>query len=537
MFIIENSLLAMCVIILIGTVLGSIKLKGISLGTSGILLVALVFGHYGVHIPKELSDFGLILFVYAVGLQAGPKFFSIFRRNGIQLMSLALMLTGLGFIFTLLLAYYLHIPTDLATGMFAGSITNTPALAAAIDFIAQTGGGNASNISAGYGIAYPFSMIGITLLIQFLPRILKTNIKKEDETWSTKQELLYPRLTVKHYQVTNPNCFGKTLESINPHAIVPVNVSRIHRDGEVLAAHTDMVLQKDDIVTVVGKETDLKQMELIFGHESKASIDDTHVINADIELFSPKLANKTLRSLMIYEKYHVVVTRIRRQELEIAPDGNITLETGDILKVVGEREDIEAFTKKFGVIDAHAHETNFIPYFIGLVLGLALGSIPFHFLGISIKLGLAGGVFIISLIISRIKRMGSLSVYVPRAAINLSRELGLMIFLSGAGTSAGAHFVQVLQQNGISIFLSGMFITTASVCISMIIIVFVAKMNTASLAGALSAMMTNPPAFASARKLSKTDQPTTVYASIYPIALIVKVIAIQLLLQVLQFIR
>ncbi len=519
-----------------GAWIGHWSWRGVSLGTAGVLFVALVFGHFGLSVPQEVMDLGLLLFVYSVGLSAGPTFFRTFRKRGMQFVVLALVVVVTGAVITGLLAYSLHLPFGLATGLYAGALTCTPALAAAIDTLNRVLPEAAPLASVGYGIAYPFSMIGMVMLIQFLPRLLKRPIRTEESLWLAEKAAESPGLQARQFCVTNPNIEGRTVVELNPRRLAQVNISRVKHGERVSAAKPETRIHVGDLVMAVGPAEELDKLRFLLGEETNERMDvNAEVLSVDVEVLDESLTGKTLAQMRVWEQFTVVITRIRRQELEIVPHGNAALERGDGIRVVGEKDAVESFVRRAQGSPRKAVETSMVPYLIGLLAGVFVGLIPIPIgQSVTLKLGMAGGVFITSLLIGHFGRIGPFGLYVPPAARNLTRELGLMLFLAGAGTNAGAHLVEVLQDQGWTLFLAGVVITTLSALAGLVVMVKFYRLNLLSAMGALTAAMTNPPALAAAGNQTETDLPALSYASTYPVALIFKILFAQTLLEVLQ---
>jgi putative transport protein len=526
-----QDMLVLFAILAIGTWIGQLSFRGISLGAAGVLFTALLFGHFGLSVPKPVMDLGLLLFVYAVGLQAGPRFFRTFRRHGIQFVVIALVTVGVGALATFAVQQWLGISYDLAAGLYAGALTCTPALAAAIDVVGRFAPGNSGPVSVGYGISYPFSMIGVVLLVQFLPRILKRDLRKEETRWSAEKESESPGLQSRQYLVTNPNCAGKQVREVNPHRMTLANISRIKHGDQVFAASPGRILYLGDVVMVVGTPEELDKMQFILGEETHERMDvNADVLSLDVEVTAGSLTGRRLAEMRVWERYTVVITRIRRQGLEIAPTGNVTLEMGDNIRVVGDKEAVETFANLVHGSPRRAEETNMLPFLAGLLLGIVVGLIPINLPnGVQVRLGMAGGAFLVSLIVGHFGGLGPLRLYVPAAAKNLARELGLMLFLAGAGASAGSNFVQILGQHGLSLLVGGALITICSVLAGLLVMHLGYRMNLLATMGALSACMTNPPGLGAANSQTESDLPTLSYASAYPVALIFKILLAQLL--------
>jgi len=530
-----DQMLALFTILAVGALLGSFSWRGISLGTAGVLFVALVFGHYGISVPAAVMNLGLLLFVYAVGLQAGPRFFRLFRKQGLRYVIIGVAVALMGALATLGLAIALKLPDDLATGLYTGALTCTPALAAALDFYTRLLPSANAAVSVGYGIAYPFSMIGVVLLVQFLPRLLKRDLRKEEQNWLAERQKEMPSLMVKQLLITNQNMDGKSLRELDPHRLAHVTITRVRRDDQVSMVKPDFILHLGDVVMVVGPQSEMEKIKLVLGEETEVPMDmNASIASQDLELNSGRFVGKTLAEMQVWENYGVIISRIRRQSEEISPVGSMQLEMGDGLHVVGDRAEVKEFVRIAGGNSRKAEETNMLPYLLGLVLGIGLGLIPFHLAsGVDVKLGTAGGAFLVSLLIGHFGRIGPLRLNVPAAAKNLTRELGLMLFLAGAGTTAGAQFVQVIQKQGWSLLLAGAVITILSVAVGLFLTIKVFKLETVGTLGALTAAMTNPPGLAAVNNQTATDQATLAYASVYPAALIFKILFAQILVTIL----
>jgi len=521
-------------ILAIGAWVGQWSWRGVSLGSAGVLFVALIFGHFGMTIPKVVMDLGLLLFVYAVGLSAGPSFFHTFRKRGMQFVIVGLVVVGTGAAVTVLLAYFFHLPAALATGIYAGALTCTPALAAAIDTLNRLLPESAPLASVGYGIAYPYSMIGMVILIQILPKLLKRPVKAEEKLWLAEKAMEAPGLQARQYCVTNANLEGKTVAEINPRRLAHVNISRVKHGEKVSTAMPETQIHLGDLVMAVGPQEELDKLRILLGEETNARMDvNAEVLSLDVDVMDESLTGKTLAQMRVWEQFTLVITRIRRQGLEIVPHGNVALERGDSIRVVGDKSAVNSFAQRAQGSPRKALETSMFPYLIGLLIGVIVGLIPVPIgQGGTIKLGMAGGVFLISLLIGHFGRIGPFHLYVPPAAKNLTRELGLMLFLAGAGTNAGAHMVDVLNDQGWKLLVAGAMVTTISVLAGLLVMVKVYRLNLLSAMGALTATVTNPPALAAASNQTETDLPALSYASTYPVALIFKILLVQVLIEI-----
>ena len=531
-----EQMLVLFLILALGSWLGTLKVKRISLGTAGVLFVALVFGHFGLSVPKVVMDLGLLLFVYAVGLQAGMRFFRTFRRQGIQFIAIGFLTVLTGALVTALVAWIWKLPFDLATGLYTGALTCTPALAAAIDSVNRLGQGASAAVSVGYGIAYPFSMVGVVVLVQLLPKLLKRDLRAEEARWREEQAKEMPGIVARQYRITNPNVDGKLVSEIDLHRLSTVNLSRVKRGDQVFAATPRTRLQLWDVVMVVGQESEVAKMSMLLGEPTEVKMDvNTDVRSVDVYVSEESLTSRKLMDLKIWERYTVVITRIRRQGLEMTPTGTATLEIGDSIRVVGDSTAVEEFVRIVAGKPARADETQMVTFLVGLVLGVILGNLTIPLPnGLDLRLGNAGGVFLVGLVIGHFGRVGNFRLWVPPAARNITRELGLMLFLAGAGTNAGASLVQVVQQHGFSLVAAGLLISAVTVLTGLLLMLPLYKMTTLSTLGALCACMTNPPGLGAAQSQAETDLPTVSYASVYPAALIFKILLAQVLIEVLS---
>jgi putative transport protein len=531
-----EQMLVLFLILALGSWLGTLKVKRISLGTAGVLFVALVFGHFGLSVPKVIMDLGLLLFVYAVGLQAGMRFFRTFRRQGLQFIAIGFLTVLTGALVTALVAWIWKLPFDLATGLYTGALTCTPALAAAIDSVNRLGQGASAAVSVGYGIAYPFSMVGVVVLVQLLPKLLKRDLRAEEARWREEQAKEMPGIVARQYRITNPNVDGKMVSEIDLHRLSTVNLSRVKRGEQVFAATPRTRLQLWDVVMVVGQESEVAKMSMLLGEPTEVKMDvNTDVRSVDVYVSEESLTSRKLMDLKIWERYTVVITRIRRQGLEMTPTGTATLEIGDSIRVVGDSTAVEEFVRIVAGKPARADETQMVTFLVGLVLGVILGNLTIPLPnGLDLRLGNAGGVFLVGLVIGHFGRVGNFRLWVPPAARNITRELGLMLFLAGAGTNAGAKLVQVVQQHGFSLVAAGLLISAVTVLTGLLLMLPLYKMTMLSTLGALCACMTNPPGLGAAQSQAETDLPTVSYASVYPAALIFKILLAQVLIEILS---
>lgn len=537
----ENTLLLIFLIILIGNYLGGLKWKGVNLGPSAIFLTAIAFGHFGVQAPRIILELGLALFVYAIGIQVGANFFRNFRRDGLHMMGVAFAMISSGLVITILIAYFRHLPVGISAGLFAGSLTNTPALAAAVELIEKYSFGNSANVTAGYGITYPCAVVLAVIFVQILPKILKRNITQEEISWTQEQKSLHPAPEFKQFRLENEKCFSKSVKYLDEHYMNkdnPLIMSRVLREEKIqgkqkkelveYVATEDFVLQKNDIVTVVGKLEQLELLELVFGEEVPINLLNKDIVGLNAEVTASTFGNRKLSEFDM-PKYKVIITRIIRDETEFSPNNDTLIEFGDILHFVGLHKDTIEFAKVVGVKNKKLEETSLFTFILGLVVGLLLGTISIPIVGGSpLSLGSAGGALIAGLFMSTKKRLGKMEIHIPVSALKILQDLGLTIFMAGAGLIAGGRFMSVFHHYGFELLFEGILITLVTLVSGAIYMHFTGAKTLTTMA-ALSAGMTQPSALEVTKQQSKTELPLLAYASVYPFAMILKIILIQVL--------
>ncbi len=518
-------------IMALGLALGSLSFKGISLGHAGVLFVALPFGHFHRIVPQELTDLGLLLFVYSVGLQAGPRFVGIFRARAKAFLLVGLASTGLGALAAVGLGHAYHIDGSLTAGIYCGATTCTPALAAVMDTLRVHEPLQVGSASVGYGVAYPFSVFFVVLLVQALPLLLRTPAAKAAAAAREEEALRHAPIGTRCFKLTNPNCAGKTVADLAALDLSAAKLSRVKHDGRVAPALPDTHLELGDVVRAVGTAVELDKLHAVLGDEVDDPMIDPAgaVVSVAVVVSQEKAAGASIQDIDVAEEYGVIVTRVRREGIEFAPGSQFELERGDVLRVVGSPDAVQAFTKVVGAEERRLAETSLLPVAFGMIVGAAIGLLPIPLPGgLHTQLGLAGGTFIAALVLGHMGRIGPIQVYVPNAAKFLARDLGLLIFLAGAGTKAGEKFLPILHQVGPQILVIGAVVTVVSSVTALLLLRLVLRWNMLSAAGAISACMTNPPALSAANKLADSDASAIGFASIYPVAIISKILLAQL---------
>lgn len=527
-------------VIALGAVVGSLKLRNTSLEAAGVFFVALVFGHFQCIIPREVTEIGLVLFVYSVGLRAGPRFFSILRRRGGALLGVGLGSTAVGAGTTVLLASVFGFAPAIAAGLYCGATTCTPALAAVLDAVGRAlSPADRGAASVGYGIAYPFSLFCVVIAVQSLPRLFRVKAVDAARQYNAEQLASAPPLEVRAFRLTNPNCADCTIEEIQRLHLSAAVICRIKHDDEILPVQPDTVLRLNDIVRAVGTPIELAKLEAVFGDPVEAEVtnDPTGRVTSELVVVSrPEVYGKLLRELALWERFGVVVTRIRRDRVELSPHGNLAVEPGDVLRLVGAQANLDAVAALIGREERRLDETSIVPLAGGIALGAAAGLIPIPLPGeLSTHLGTGGGAFVVGLILGYLGHVGPVRVYVPNAAKQLMRDLGLVIFLAGAGTAAGEKFIPILRAEGPQLLLAGAAVSLVTTATAVLLLGRVLRWNMLSCGGATSACMTNPAGLASASRLADSDAAAVAFASLYPVALIAKIILAQVILLIMRW--
>jgi len=520
----SNSYFVLFLIIAIGFIIGRIKIKGISLDVSAVIFVALVFGHYGVVVPKDFQNLGLVLFIFTIGIQAGPSFFESFKKNGRELAILASILIITAGIITFLIFYFFGVDKNLVIGLLNGALTSTPGLAAAID---ATGSPLAS---IGYGIGYPFGVIGVILFVSFLPNFMKVKIKDEVKKYKEEVSTDFPEIQKKYFLVENENVIDKSFGELNIRFMTKAVISRIMKGNNAMAPEPEIILQKGDIVKAVGSMEALERVKLLIGSEVDTEIPlDTNYDVRSILVTNKDVVKKTLGQLNILDTYHATITRIRRSGINISPSPSSTLQFGDKLIVVCHKDYMKDVSRIFGDDTSKLSSTDFLPIATGILLGILVGKLSLNFGSFSFSLGLTGGVLMVALILGRIGKTGPILWTMTGASNQLLRQFGLLFFLAAVGTSAGASLVETFQQYGLELFGYGIIITLVPMIITALIAKFVLNLNILTLLGTLTGSMTSTPGLAAVDNMVDVDASSVAYATVYPIAMVLLIIVVQIL--------
>ncbi len=524
MELLSNHFFALFLIVALGLILGRIKIFGLSLDVSAIIFVALVFGHFGVIIPADFQTVGLVMFIFTIGIQAGPGFFESFKKEGRQLASFATLLILVAALITTAIIVFFNIDKNIAVGLFTGALTSTPGLAAAID---HTGSPLAS---IGYGVGYPFGVIGVILFIRFLPKMLRVSLKKSEETYQSTMKEAFPEIIRKNFVVENENVVGKSIGELRIRYMTKAVVSRVVHNGTAVTPTPETILHKSDLIKAVGPEEALKRVELLIGSptEEEIPLDPNYDVRS-VLVTNKEVVNKTIGQINLLRTYNATITRIRRAGINITPTPNSKLQFGDKLIIASSKTNMKMVINIFGDEQKRLSDTDILPVALGIILGVLVGKVNIALGSFSFSAGLTGGVLIVALILSRVGKTGPVIWSMSSAANQLLRQLGLIFFLAAVGSSAGAEIVEIFGKYGFRLFLFGGAITL----LPMIIAAWAGKklfrMNLLSMLGALSGSMTSTPGLAAADSMTETNAHSIAYATVYPVAMVLLIIVVQII--------
>ena len=530
------------VVIAIGVALGKVKFFGISFGIAWVLFAGIAMAEMGftvnTHIQHFIKEFGLILFVYTIGLQVGPGFFSAFKKEGIKLNLLAVISIATC-VATVIAIHYLT-NTDMSTlvGIMSGAVTNTPGLGAANAALAEKFGEDAPSLTTMYAVAYPFGVFGIIIVMLGLRGIFKVNIEAEKRLNSlrhSKDQVIINRFAIK---VSNPSLFGKKLSVIKKTLDFDFTISRMCRKGEILLADADTLIEEGDVVLVVANQRENEKFFTLMG-DSVAMTDyfpdekDMRYTSRRINVTQRAIFTKTLGELDVRRRFGVTITRVFRAGVEFVPSAHTKLQFGDTITVIGDETHIQLVSKEFGNSKRRLQTPHIAELFMGITLGVLLGSIPFSIPGIpgAVRLGLAGGPLIVAILISRYGGKFSVTHYVSQSANLMVREIGIVLFLASVGLDAKAKFIEtLLHGDGLYWMGLGVLITLIPLLVTSLIARIKGKLDYLEICGLLSGASTDPPALAFANDMSNSEIPALTYASVYPLTTFLRIMVAQLLI-------
>lgn len=518
-----EEILALCGIIGCGLLLGQFSWRGISLGTSGVVFAALAAGHFGFQVPEIAGVVGVILFVYCLGIAAGPSFVRTFAQQGKVLALLALAMIFSAGVAAWIVAKVFHLGPDLASGLFAGAMTSTPALAAASERLPAD-----SQVAVGFGIAYPFGVIGVIVFVQLMPRLFRNHAA----TVAVDDAGDDGPITRVLLQVQNPMVAGKALRDVTLISQANCQVSRLLDEDELRPIPHDYRLKLGDRVLVIGAERRLRNVVEMLGErcdEINYVLDVEHhrrrvVVTAKVML------GKSLEELHLRSRFGVTVSRIARHNVEFVPGPQERIQFGDALTAIGEPEGLDLFVKFAGHRERTLDETDLVALCAGLIFGIVLGRVGITLGKQTLSLGMAGGPLLAGLMLGHFGYIGPLQVRIPRAARFLLSDIGLSLFLAQAGAQAGGQFVTVIREHGLALCVAALVIVAVPLVVGMLLARYAMRLPLLDSMGGICGAMTSTPGLGVIMSTVESPRPAVSYATVYPLALIVVTITAPILI-------
>ncbi|WP_281077333.1 putative transporter [Klebsiella quasivariicola] len=535
----------LALVAVVGLWIGNVKIRGVGFGIGGVLFGGIIVGHFvdqaGVALSSPMlhfiQEFGLILFVYTIGIQVGPGFFASLRVSGLRLNLFAILIVILGGLVTAVLHKLFNIPLPVVLGIFSGAVTNTPALGAGQQILRDLGVpfDVVDQMGMSYAMAYPFGICGILLTMWLVRLFFRINVEKEAQRFEESSGNGHAHLHTINVRVENPNLNQMAIQDVPMLNSDNIVCSRLKRGELLMVPAPGTLIQAGDLLHLVGRPEDLHNAQLVIGQEVATSL-STRGTDLKVErvvVTNEKVLGKKIRDLHVKQRYDVVISRLNRAGVELVASSSASLQFGDILNLVGRQEAIDAVAAELGNAQQKLQQVQMLPVFIGIGLGVLLGSIPLFIPGFpaALKLGLAGGPLIMALILGRIGSIGKLYWFMPPSANLALRELGIVLFLAVVGLKSGGDFVATLTQgDGLSWIAYGIFITAIPLLTVGVLARMLAKMNYLTLCGMLAGSMTDPPALAFANNLHATSGAAALsYATVYPLVMFLRIITPQLL--------
>ncbi len=535
----------LALVAVVGLFIGNVKFRGIGLGIGGVLFGGIIVGHFvsqaGMTLSSDMlhviQEFGLILFVYTIGIQVGPGFFASLRVSGLRLNLFAVLIVIIGGLVTAILHKLFDIPLPVVLGIFSGAVTNTPALGAGQQILRDLGTPMemVDQMGMSYAMAYPFGICGILFTMWMLRVIFRVNVETEAQQHESSRTNGGALIRTINIRVENPNLHDLAIKDVPILNGDKIICSRLKREETLKVPSPDTIIQLGDLLHLVGEPADLHNAQLVIGQEVDTSLSTkgTDLRVERVVVTNENVLGKRIRDLHFKERYDVVISRLNRAGVELVASGDISLQFGDILNLVGRPSAIDAVANVLGNAQQKLQQVQMLPVFIGIGLGVLLGSIPVFVPGFpaALKLGLAGGPLIMALILGRIGSIGKLYWFMPPSANLALRELGIVLFLSVVGLKSGGDFVNTLVNGeGLSWIGYGALITAVPLITVGILARMLAKMNYLTMCGMLAGSMTDPPALAFANNLHPTSGAAALsYATVYPLVMFLRIITPQLL--------
>ena len=533
---VATSLLYITLTAFVGTLLGKLKVGSVKLGIAGVLFTGIILAHFGASVNADMlhfaQEFGLILFVYAVGIDVGPRFFSSFRSDGLLLNGLAVAIILLGFGIAYCFHYFGGLDANVMAGVMCGAVTNTPGLGAArqviTDYNAASGYQviDADILGSAYAMAYPLGVLGIIATMILVRCIFRVKISDEVDSYN-KSLSSGGQIESVVIKISNKNLFGKTIEYISNFVDSEFTFSRVERNGEFLVPTANFIINEGDVLHGVASSGNLEDLKLKLGDleiGQKQPIDGDLVMQRFL-VTNSKVAGHTVNQIGIFRRYPANITRIYRTGIEILPTKQTTIEIGDHVRIVGKKSVMDDIKKELGDSIHEWSHPNVIAIFMGIFLGLVVGSIPIFIPGLPVpaKLGLAGGPLLVAILLGWKGRVGKFSFYMNTAANMMLREVGICLFLGCVGLGAGKGFVSTLVDGGYWWVLYGFIITVVPILV-VSIVARILKVNYLKICGFVAGSMTDPPALEFANGLSPVQAQSTAYATVYPLTMFLRIL-------------
>lgn len=524
----SDELVVLLLIVFLGVTLGRVSCRGLSLGTSGVIFVALLAGHLGYSVPENAGLLGLVVFVYCLGINAGPRFFRTFRAHASSLAIIGVAMIIAAATATWVFARVIGLPADLAAGIFAGALTSTPALAAAAETLPPD-----SQLAVGFGLAYPFGAIGVVLFVQLAPRILR---RPQDDDRELQESDVDTAITYEYVEVMNPSVTGKRLSDLSILGKCNCQIPRARVGEQMQPIPADFTLQPGQQVLVIGAEADV---DLVIDFLGKKVAEAEFVLDMErqrrrVVATSDNVVGDTLQELHLRTRFGVTISRVMRHDLEFVPDARQTIQFGDALTAIGEPEGLNQFVEFAGHRERSFDETDMISLSVGMLLGVLLGRVSFQLGSEAFSVGMAGGPLMVGLILGHFGRIGPLVGHFPRAARLLLTEIGLAMFLASAGIRAGGQLLPVIREYGTVICLGAIVITIVPLIVGMLLSRYSIQMGILQSLGGICGAMTSTPGLGALTSKIDSNVPVTSYASVYPVALILMSVLAPILVSVMS---
>jgi putative transport protein len=539
---IAQSVLIYGLVISIGIILGRLKIAGIALGVTWVLFVGMLLSYLGITIDQGtqhfLKEFGLVLFVYSIGLQVGPGFFASLKKYALNNNLLAFIAVMLSISITVILYFVSSNHITVMAGIMSGAVTNTPGLAAAQAAVTDLNitGTDKSLITLAYAVTYPLGVFGIIASLLLLKKIFRINLDDERELHRRLNFLRSNTPVSHHYNLENRMLIGQPLIKLFGMLKEKIIVSRMLHNGVIITPTPDTILAENDVLLIVSSKQESEQLKLIIGSYSSVNLkvaEDSKLISRTIVVTKKSVTHRRLGDLPVLSQQNFTMTRLYRAGIEMVTHGDIYLQLGDRVKVVGTEAGVEIVSKALGDSVKKLEHPDLAPIFIGIVLGVILGSIPFHFPGmpVAVKIGMAGGPLIVALLLSRFGNKFYLTNYTTISANLMIRELGICLFLASVGLNSGKNLsVAFSDGRGFTWMLMGVAVTVIPLVLTGIIARKFFKKTFFEICGLLAGASTDPPALAFATKMAGSDIPSVTYATVYPITMILRIVGAQLLI-------